>query len=105
MWSEGTDARIASLSPRCCVSSHVHHVQVGFRQVELGDRALLVNKRRIWVRGVNRHEHDPLRGKAVTEAGMLQVQGLLTLDGYSPGCFWTVAGPMFMHMLIHIQHR
>lgn len=53
--------------------------QVGFRQVELGDRSLLVNKRRIWVRGVNRHEHDPLRGKAVTEASMLQVWCLLTV--------------------------
>jgi beta-galactosidase/beta-glucuronidase len=49
-------------------------MQVGFRQVELGDRALLVNKRRIWVRGVNRHEHDPLRGKAVSETSMLQVR-------------------------------
>jgi Glycosyl hydrolases family 2, TIM barrel domain len=54
-------------------------VQVGFRQVELGDRALLVNKRRIWVRGVNRHEHDPLRGKAVSEASMLQVPHLPAL--------------------------
>ena len=58
-------------------SGSTHCAQVGFRQVELGDRALLVNKRRIWVRGVNRHEHDPLRGKAVSEASMLQVRWLL----------------------------
>ena len=58
-------------------SGSIHCAQVGFRQVELGNRALLVNKRRIWVRGVNRHEHDPLRGKAVTEGSMLQVRCFL----------------------------
>lgn len=46
--------------------------QVGFRQVAITDRALRVNGRRVMIRGVNRHEHDPLRGKAVTEASMVQ---------------------------------
>jgi len=44
---------------------------VGFRSVEVRDRQLLVNGRRVMIRGVNRHEHDPLRGKAVGEASML----------------------------------
>ncbi len=39
---------------------------VGVRRVEVHDRQLLVNGRPIWVFGVNRHDHHPDRGKAVT---------------------------------------
>ncbi|MEY4176355.1 MAG: hypothetical protein RI900_3520, partial [Actinomycetota bacterium] len=39
---------------------------VGFRHVEVRDRQLLVNGQPIWVFGVNRHDHHPMRGKAVT---------------------------------------
>ncbi len=39
---------------------------VGFRNVEIRDRQLLVNGRPIWIFGVNRHDHHPDRGKAVT---------------------------------------
>ena len=42
----------------------------GFRQVEIRDRQLLLNGRRLRVRGVNRHEFHPDRGRAVTEADM-----------------------------------
>ncbi|MFZ9291248.1 MAG: glycoside hydrolase family 2 TIM barrel-domain containing protein [Ilumatobacteraceae bacterium] len=38
----------------------------GIRRVEVRDRALLVNGRRVWIFGVNRHEHHPDRGKALT---------------------------------------
>ena len=41
-------------------------VRCGVRRVEVRDRALLVNGRRIWIFGVNRHEHHPDRGKALT---------------------------------------
>lgn len=40
--------------------------RVGFRRVEVRDRALRVNGRPVMIRGVNRHEHHPTRGKAVT---------------------------------------
>ena len=40
--------------------------RVGIRSVEVRDRQLLVNGRPIWVFGVNRHDHHPDRGKAVT---------------------------------------
>jgi beta-galactosidase len=40
--------------------------RIGFRRVEVRDRNLLVNGRRVWVFGVNRHDHHPDRGKAVT---------------------------------------
>jgi beta-galactosidase len=46
--------------------------RVGFRKVELKNGDLLVNGRRIIVRGVNRHEHDPYLGQAITIASMLQ---------------------------------
>ncbi|MEX1105327.1 MAG: glycoside hydrolase family 2 TIM barrel-domain containing protein [Ilumatobacteraceae bacterium] len=43
---------------------------VGFRHVEVRDRQLLVNGQPIWIFGVNRHDHHPDRGKAVTVADM-----------------------------------
>jgi beta-galactosidase len=39
---------------------------IGFRSVEVRDRHLLVNGRPIWIFGINRHDHHPVRGKAVT---------------------------------------
>ena len=45
--------------------------QVGLRQVAVEGRQLRVNRRAILIKGVNRHEHDERRGKAVTEEGML----------------------------------
>jgi len=48
------------------------HVEArcGFRRVEVRDRQLLVNGMPVWIFGVNRHEHHPDRGAAVTEADM-----------------------------------
>ncbi len=46
--------------------TEVHAQPVGFRRVEVRDARLLVNGRAIWVFGVNRHDHHPDRGKAVT---------------------------------------
>jgi beta-galactosidase len=43
---------------------------VGFRRVEVRDRRLLVNGQPVWIFGVNRHDHHPDRGKAVTEDDM-----------------------------------
>ncbi len=43
-------------------------VRVGLRRIEVRDRRLLVNGRSIRIFGVNRHDHHPDRGKAVTEA-------------------------------------
>jgi beta-galactosidase len=41
-------------------------VPVGFRRVEVRGHELLVNGRAVLIKGVNRHDHDPRRGKAVT---------------------------------------
>ncbi|MGI5188856.1 glycoside hydrolase family 2 TIM barrel-domain containing protein [Promicromonospora sp. CA-289599] len=45
---------------------------VGFRTVSIEDGVFLVNGRPIKLRGVNRHEFDPLRGRAVTPERMLE---------------------------------
>ena len=46
-------------------------IRVGFRRVELGDRELLINGRPVLIAGMNRHEHHPTRGKAITREDML----------------------------------
>jgi beta-galactosidase len=45
--------------------------RIGFRRVEIRDRELLVNGEPVLIKGVNRHEHDDTRGKAVTRASMI----------------------------------
>ena len=45
-----------------------HETPIGFRRVEIDRqrRRLLVNGQPVWIFGVNRHDHHPDRGKAVT---------------------------------------
>jgi beta-galactosidase len=43
---------------------------VGFRTVEVRDRQLLVNGEPVMIAGVNRHEDDEVRGRAITRASM-----------------------------------
>lgn len=45
-------------------------LNVGFRRVEVVRHELLVNGKPVLVKGVNRHDHDPRRGKAVTREGI-----------------------------------
>ena len=44
--------------------------RVGFRQVEIKDSIILLNGKRLVLRGVDRHEHHPERGRALTEEDM-----------------------------------
>jgi beta-galactosidase len=44
---------------------------LGFRRVEICNRELLVNGEPVLIKGVNRHEHDDVRGKAVTRDSMI----------------------------------
>lgn len=44
--------------------------RVGFRQVEIKNRQVLLNGQRLVVRGVNRHENHPERGRALTDEDM-----------------------------------
>ncbi len=48
----------------------IESARVGFRKVEIKDGMLLLNGKRLIVRGVNRHEYNPHRGRAVTERDM-----------------------------------
>lgn len=46
--------------------------KVGFRRIEIKDGQLLVNGVPITIKGVNRHEHDPVTGRAITVGSMLE---------------------------------
>jgi beta-galactosidase/beta-glucuronidase len=50
----------------------VESYKVGFRRVELREGGLLINGVNVHIQGVNRHEHDPLTGKAVSVESMRQ---------------------------------
>ncbi|HUX39176.1 MAG TPA: glycoside hydrolase family 2 TIM barrel-domain containing protein [Rectinemataceae bacterium] len=57
--------------------------RIGFRKVEVRDRALLINGKRVMIRGVNRHEHDEKRGKTLDLAGMLEDIELLKRNNFN----------------------
>ncbi len=44
--------------------------RVGFRKIEVRERQLLINGKRVMIKGVNRHEHDDTTGRAVSRAVM-----------------------------------
>ena len=46
------------------------NLRIGFRRVEIRDRDLLVNGRRVLIHGVNRHDFDQLTGRVVSREGM-----------------------------------
>lgn len=50
----------------------VEKCRVGFRSVEIKQGQLLVNGTPILLKGVNRHEHDPVSGHYITKESMLQ---------------------------------
>ena len=45
-------------------------VDVGFRKVEIADGRLLVNGKAVLLKGVNRHEHDPVTAHVISEESM-----------------------------------
>lgn len=55
--------------------------KIGFRRVEIKNGSLLVNGKRILVKGVNRHEHDPDRGKVPTRD--LMVKDIVTMKQFN----------------------
>ncbi len=50
----------------------VASTHVGFRQVEVKDGQILINGVPILLKGVNRHEHDGIRGHAITKDIMIK---------------------------------
>jgi beta-galactosidase len=68
-WSHETPERyraVATLRDPGGEVVEVTALRTGFRSVEVRDRELLVNGAPVVVHGVNHHEHDPERGRAVT---------------------------------------
>ena len=46
--------------------------RVGFRRVEMADRALLINGKQVLIKGVNRHEWDDTTGKTLSRENMVR---------------------------------
>ncbi len=44
----------------------------GFRSVEIAERELRINGRKVYIKGVNRHEHDEKNGKTLSTASMIK---------------------------------
>jgi beta-galactosidase len=58
-------------------------VRVGFRHIEIVGQDFLLNGQRVLITGVNRHEFHPRRGRALTEADMLQDVKLMKLHHFN----------------------
>jgi beta-galactosidase len=61
---------VVTLLDAAGIEIDVVSLDVGFRRVEVVGHELRVNGRAVLVKGVNRHDHDPRRGKAVTPEGI-----------------------------------
>jgi beta-galactosidase len=46
--------------------------KTGFRKVEIKNGDLLINGVKVFIKGVNRHEHDPLTGHVISEESMIK---------------------------------
>jgi beta-galactosidase len=71
LWSaEAPHLYTAVIELRCGRAREATRITTGFREVRVVDGQVRVNGRPIHVHGVNRHEHDPDTGKAVSRARM-----------------------------------
>ncbi|AWW36735.1 beta-galactosidase [Streptomyces sp. AS58] len=57
--------------------------RVGFRDVEIAGRDLLINGERVFIRGVNRHDFHPLTGRTVSHDDMRADLALLKRFGFN----------------------
>lgn len=72
-------------------------MRVGFRTITIDDAVLRINGRPITFRGVNRHEFDPLRGRAVTFERMLE--DVLLMKEHNINAVRTSHAPPHPHFL------
>ncbi|MDP4209545.1 MAG: glycoside hydrolase family 2 TIM barrel-domain containing protein [Bacteroidota bacterium] len=56
---------------------------IGFRSVEIKDGQLLFNGKAIYIKGVNRHEHDPVTGHYISTASMIKDIELMKLFNFN----------------------
>lgn len=62
---------VSLLAPDGRVVEHTA-TRIGFRRVEMADRALLINGQQVLIKGVNRHEWDEHTGKTLSREGMMR---------------------------------
>jgi beta-galactosidase len=70
--------------------------RVGFRTVEMVDRSLLVNGKRVFLKGVNRHEHNATQGHVLSREDMrkdMEMMKKLNINAvrhshYPPDPYW-----------------
>ena len=70
--------------------------RIGFRSIELINKNLLVNGKRIFLKGVNRHEHNPTQGHTLTHGDMrkdMEMMKKLNINAvrtshYPPDPYW-----------------
>jgi beta-galactosidase len=70
--------------------------RIGFRSVEIRDANFLVNGKRVFIRGVNRHEHHPKTGHTLTREDMrkdMEMMKKLNINAvrhshYPPDPYW-----------------
>ena len=73
LWSHESPARYTLLvTLRTPHGTSATSVRIGFRRLEIRDRDLLINGRRVLIKGVNHHDHHPDHGKAVPYATMVR---------------------------------
>lgn len=71
-------------------------VKVGFRTIEIKDANVLVNGKRVFFKGVNRHEHHPFNGHALSRSDMekdMEMMKKLNVNAvrhshYPPDPYW-----------------
>ena len=73
LWSHETPVLYTAVVTLKSPDGETHtSTRIGFRRIEIGNRNLLINGRRVLIKGVNRHDHHPDTGKAVPYETMLQ---------------------------------
>jgi beta-galactosidase len=73
LWSHENPALYTAVVTLKTPGGETHtSTRIGFRRIEIRDRNMLVNGQRVLIKGVNRHDHDPDTGKAVSIERMRQ---------------------------------
>ncbi|RKX88326.1 MAG: beta-galactosidase [Spirochaetes bacterium] len=53
------------------VVTDIRCFNIGFRNIRIADRELLINDKPVMIKGVNRHEHDDITGKTISRESMI----------------------------------
>ncbi|MGW8317196.1 MAG: glycoside hydrolase family 2 TIM barrel-domain containing protein, partial [Bacteroidales bacterium] len=91
-WSDETPylyTLVLTLQDSAGTITEAKSCKVGFRKIEFSEntRKLLINGRETYLYGVNRHDHDPVRGKALTREDILK--DIRTIKQFNFNCIRT----------------